>query len=244
MPPGTTTPARIVVLDTETTGFSPAEGHRIVEIGCVEMLDMRPGAGRQWYLNPDRDIPEEATRIHGITNAQVAQAPRFGDIAAEFLEFIGDAPLVIHNASFDLGFLNAELRLCRLTALSAQRAIDTVALARRRFPGATVNLDALCRRFNIDNTHRTFHGALLDSHLLAQVYVELTGGNQFRLDLPSRDDHAPTRDTPPSDSRMPQQARHWPMPEADARRHADYLDYLDKECGSRCLWRGTTPPAS
>ena len=170
---------REIVLDTETTGLDPAAGHRIVEVGALELLHHLPtGRTYQCYLNPEREMPEEAERIHGLSMQFLSDKPKFGEIAEEFLEFLGDANLVIHNASFDLKFLNAEFGLAGLTGIDLRRAVDTVQLARQRFPGAQVSLDALCKRFEIDNSARTFHGALLDCELLAEVYLELRGGRQ------------------------------------------------------------------
>jgi DNA polymerase-3 subunit epsilon len=175
---------REIVLDTETTGLDPFAGHRIVEIACLELHSHVPtGETFRVFINPERDMPEEAERIHGLSAEFLAGHPVFADIAQGFLDFIGDDPLVIHNAQFDLKFLNAELGTCGLPKIDAARAIDTVAIARQRFPGAQVNLDALCRRFEIDNSSRTFHGALLDCELLADVYLELSGGRQPGLDL-------------------------------------------------------------
>lgn len=176
---------REIVLDTETTGLSPADGHRIVEIGCVELFNHVP-TGEVWhrYINPERDMPMGAFQVHGLSEEFLAQHPVFAEHAGEFLDFIGDAKLVIHNAEFDMGFLNAELRLLGFPPLPMDRAVDTVKLARSRFPGAQASLDALCRRFGIDNSSRTKHGALLDAELLAEVYLELVGGRQpgFGLD--------------------------------------------------------------
>jgi DNA polymerase-3 subunit epsilon len=175
---------REIVLDTETTGLDPAAGHRIVELGCLELFNRVPTGERfHSYLNPERDMPEEAFRIHGLSQEFLAQHPPFAEVAEGFLAFLADAPLVIHNAEFDLGFLNAELAKAGLPLLDRGRAIDTVAMARRRFPGAQANLDALCRRFEIDNSARNLHGALLDCELLAEVYLELSGGRQPGLDL-------------------------------------------------------------
>jgi DNA polymerase-3 subunit epsilon len=175
---------REIVLDTETTGLDPAAGHRVVEIGCVELLHRLP-SGRQFrkYLNPERDMPEEARAVHGLTEEFLAGQPTFEAVVDEFLEFIGDAPLVIHNAQFDLKFLNAELGKLGKPGIEPARAIDTVAMARQRFPGAQASLDALCRRFEIDNASRDLHGALLDCQLLAEVYLELCGGRQPGFDL-------------------------------------------------------------
>ena len=175
---------REIVLDTETTGLDPAAGHRIVEIAGLELLNHVPtGRSYREYLNPERDMPEEAEKIHGLSSRFLADKPRFKEIAQAFLDFIGDAKLVIHNAQFDMKFLNAELKAVDLAPLASERAIDTVALARKRFPGAQVSLDALCRRFEIDNSARSFHGALLDCELLAEVYLELSGGRQPGLTL-------------------------------------------------------------
>jgi DNA polymerase-3 subunit epsilon len=173
---------REIVLDTETTGLDPEAGHRIVEIGCVELLNRLPtGRTFQTYVNPERAMPAEARAVHGLTDDFLAKRQVFADVARDFLIFIADSPLVIHNAEFDIGFLNAELARAGLPALARSRAVDTVALARRKFPGAPANLDALCRRFGIDNSDRQLHGARLDASLLAEVYLELTGGRQAGL---------------------------------------------------------------
>lgn len=175
---------REIVLDTETTGLSPKAGHRIVEIGCVELQNSVPtGKTYHQYINPERDMPDEAFRVHGLSEAFLAEKPVFADIVAEFMDFIGDAVLVIHNAEFDMRFINAELALCKRKTLPMERSVDTVAMAKKRFPGAQVNLDALCNRFEIDNSARTHHGALLDAELLAEVYIELLGGKQPTLVL-------------------------------------------------------------
>ena len=170
---------REIVMDTETTGLSPDEGHRIVEIGCVELLNHVPtGMVYHQYINPERDMPTEAFEVHGLSEERLSKEPVFAAIADDFIAFIGDAKLVIHNASFDMKFLNAELTWCGKPRLETERAIDTLAIARRKFPGAQASLDALCRRFNIDNSARELHGALLDSEILADVYLELIGGRQ------------------------------------------------------------------
>ena len=175
---------REVILDTETTGLDPEAGHRLVEVAGLELVNHVPtGRHIQQYINPERDMPEEAYRIHGLSTEFLAGFPVFPEVALDLLDFIGDSRLVIHNADFDLKFLNAELARAGHAALPASRATDTVALARRRFPGAQVSLDALCRRFEIDNAARTLHGALLDCELLAEVYLELRGGRQPGLDL-------------------------------------------------------------
>ncbi len=179
---------REIVLDTETTGLSPARGDRVVEIGCVELLHHLPtGNTYHVYLNPQRDMPEEAFNIHGLSGEFLSDKPLFADIAEDFLEFISDATLVIHNASFDMGFLNWELKAISRPALDDAQVLDTLAMARRKFAGASSSLDALCRRFHIDNSNRVKHGALLDSELLAEVYLELIGGAQPHLTLVSKD---------------------------------------------------------
>jgi DNA polymerase-3 subunit epsilon len=173
---------REIALDTETTGLDPASGHRVVEIGCVEMVGhIRTGNHFHTYLNPERDMPPEAERIHGLSSTFLKDKPTFKVVARAFLEFIGDAPLVIHNASFDLKFLNAELNALDLPLIDFARATDTVLIARKMFPGSPANLDALCKRFAIDLSARTKHGALLDAELLADVYLELNGGRQSSL---------------------------------------------------------------
>ena len=175
---------REIVLDTETTGLDPGSGHRIVEVACLELVNHIPSGRRfQRYLNPDRDMPDDAHAIHGLTAAFLADKPRFGDVAAELLAFIDGAPLVIHNAEFDMRFLNAELARLEQAPLASHQAVDTLHLARRKFPGSPASLDALCKRFNIDNSAREVHGALLDAELLAEVYLELIGGRQAGFDL-------------------------------------------------------------
>lgn len=170
---------REVVLDTETTGFDPETGDRIVEIGAVELMGhMATGRTYHQYINPERSMPEEAFQVHGLGDDFLRDKPKFAQIGQAFLDFIGDAKLVIHNASFDMKFLNAELKWMGLPQLPFDQAIDTLEIARKRFPGSPASLDALCRRFNIDNSARTLHGALLDSEILAEVYLELIGGRQ------------------------------------------------------------------
>ena len=175
---------REIVLDTETTGLDPGDGHRVVEIGCVEIVNLVP-SGRVWqqYVNPERSMPADAAAVHGLTDTFLADKPTFADIVDGFLDFLGEAPLVIHNAAFDMRFLNSELARLDRPPLAAARAVDTVQMARARFFGAPVNLDALCKRFAIDNSDRTLHGALKDAHLLAAVYLELRGGRQPGLTL-------------------------------------------------------------
>lgn len=176
--------SREIALDTETTGLSPNDGHRIIEIGCVELLNhISTGRTFQAYINPERDVPYEAFRVHGISEEFLADKPVFADIVDEFAQFIGESPLVMHNAPFDLGFINAELKRHGRSAIPASRTIDTVPLARQKFPGAPANLDALCKRFGVDLSARTLHGALKDAELLAEVYLELVGGREPGLVL-------------------------------------------------------------
>jgi DNA polymerase-3 subunit epsilon len=175
---------REIVFDTETTGLDPYQGDRLVEIGCVELVNGFPtGKSFHYYLNPERDVPEGAFKVHGLSAEFLKDKPLFADVVEEFLEFIADAPLVAHNAMFDLGFINAELERCKKALVQRDRLVDTLMLARRRYPGGQNNLDALCQRFSIDLSRRTKHGALLDAELLAEVYVELTGKRQARLSL-------------------------------------------------------------
>lgn len=173
---------REIVLDTETTGLDPYSGHKVVEIGCVELINhIRTGNHFHTYLNPERDMPPEAERIHGLSTKFLSDKPLFKTIAASFLEFLGDSPLVIHNAAFDMKFVNAELESAGFATLEMGRALDTVLMARQKFPGQPASLDALCKRFNIDLSARTKHGALLDAELLSDVYLELRGGRQAAL---------------------------------------------------------------
>lgn len=175
---------REIVFDTETTGLRPAEGHRLVEIGCVELLNHMPtGEVFHQYINPERDMPDGAFQVHGLSEQFLSDKPLFADVADAFLAFVGDAPLVAHNASFDMGFINAELEAIGRAPLPDSQSIDTMQIAKARFPGAQASLDALCRRFNVDNSAREKHGALLDAELLAEVYLELIGGREPGLIL-------------------------------------------------------------
>lgn len=223
---------REIVLDTETTGLSPQDGHRLVELGCIELFNhMATGKFFHTYLDPERDMPEGAEKIHGLSADFLRGKPKFADMADDFLAFIGEDPLVIHNASFDMGFINAELARIGRPALPMARAIDTLDIARRRFPGAQNNLDALCRRFNVDNSGRTKHGALLDSELLAEVYLELMGGRQPGLVLQAEIDAARVNGAEPVKS----QARPRPEPlparltEAEREAHATFVGALRGE---------------
>jgi DNA polymerase-3 subunit epsilon len=185
---------REVIFDTETTGLDPQKGDRLIEIGCIELVNRFPtGQVFHRYINPERDIPSEAFAIHGLSGEFLKGKPRFAEIVDELVSFLGDAPLVAHNAMFDLGFINAELARCNKALVERERLVDTLMLARRRHPGGANRLDDLCARYGIDNTHRTKHGALLDAELLAEVYLELIGGRQASLILVEASRHnAPT----------------------------------------------------
>src|SRR5712692_9235106 len=177
---------REIVLDTETTGLDPFQGHRLVEIGCIELVNRIPsGQSFHRYLNPERDVPAEAAAIHGLSSEFLKDKPFFAEIVDDLVAFIGDAPLVAHNALFDLAFLNAELERVGKTLVPRERLVDTLLLARRKYPGAPNRLDDLCTRYGIDNSRRTKHGALLDAELLAEVYLELIGARQAQLGLVS-----------------------------------------------------------
>lgn len=216
---------REIVMDTETTGLDPARGDRIVEIGAVELVHHVP-TGRHYhqYINPERDMPEEAFRVHGLSSAFLAGHPVFAAIVDDFLAFIDDSPLVIHNASFDLLFLNAELKRAGRRLFPAERAIDTLPIARRKFPGAPASLDALCRRFGVDGSARKLHGALLDSELLAEVYLHLKGGRQTDLGLSAVERHRPA-----AAASQPGQARpyrRFNVPEEELARHEAFIAKL------------------
>ncbi|MGE0753583.1 MAG: DNA polymerase III subunit epsilon [Alphaproteobacteria bacterium] len=214
---------REIVLDTETTGVDPYSGHRIVEIGCIELHGTMPtGKHFHVYLNPERDMPEEAFRVHGLSGDFLKDKPLFSEVVDAFMEFIGDSQLVIHNAQFDMRFINTELERLGFSPLPMSRSIDTVQMARRKFPGSPASLDALCRRFEIDLSARSLHGALLDAQLLADVYLELTGGRQALLDL-QRDKVQPVL---PGDEQVPRkilEARSFPVSPQELEAHASML---------------------
>ena len=224
---------RQVVLDTETTGLEPSQGHRVIEIGCLEILNRRvSGNTYHVYLNPERDIDAGAVQVHGLTREFLADKPRFGDIADEFLEFVRGAELVIHNAPFDVGFLDAEL--ARLQAGPVKRhcgVVDTLKLAKQLHPGQKNNLDALCKRYAVDNSGRAFHGALLDAQLLAEVYLAMTRGQEsLGIEV-----------APPPRAANAAATRRGPLrviraSEAERARHAAYLAGLAKECGEEPSW--------
>lgn len=218
---------REIVFDTETTGLSFTAGDRLVEIGCVEMVN-RVETGRTYhaYFHPERAMPAEAQRIHGLSDAFLSDKPKFHEKVDELLEFIGDSVLVAHNATFDFGFLNGELKKIGREVISLERMIDTVAMARQRHPGAKHSLDALCTRYGIDRSHRVLHGALLDAQLLCQVYVELTGGRQIGLTLVSDEDVViPVLDADPR-AAQPRPMRIFAPNEDDLARHAAFVAKL------------------
>ncbi|MEL6237463.1 MAG: DNA polymerase III subunit epsilon [Pseudomonadota bacterium] len=230
-----------IVFDTETTGLDPKSGDRMVEIGCVEMIG-RISTGNTFhaYYNPERDMPAEAEAVHGLSSSFLATKPLFSHSVDELLAFLGDAPLVAHNAGFDFGFLNAELERLGRAAISLDRMVDTVAIARKKHPGAKNSLDALCTRYGVDRSHRVKHGALLDAELLAQVYVELTGGRQIGLELAA--DPSPTSISAaailsPSGERAREKGHRPPRPHAasaeELARHTQFVSELEDAIWSR-----------
>ena len=224
---------REIILDTETTGLDPRNGDRIIEIACIELMNHLP-TGRHWqtYLNPECEVSVAALDVHGITDSFLKDKPVFAEVVTDFLEFIGDAPLVAHNAEFDIGFLNAELERLGFPRLAVTRSFCTVQLARRKFPGAPASLDALCKRFSIDNSARTKHGALLDAELLAEVYLELVGGRQAGLELGAGVVSAVMAvGAPPADATVRPPRPHAPSA-AELAAHAALLDRLNDP-----LWR-------
>ncbi len=231
---------REIVFDTETTGLSPAGGDRMVEIGCVEIFN-RVETGRHFhaYFNPERDMPFEAEAVHGLTAIFLSDKPRFGEKADELLNFIEDAPLVAHNATFDFGFLNFELERCGRSTVEISRMVDTLTIARSRHPGVKHSLDALCMRFGIDRSHRVKHGALLDAQLLAQVYVELTGGRQIGLGLVTEAGPvAVPQSARPVTTREPRPPRpHLPQNE-ELERHRAFIAKLSKPLWERFVGSG------
>jgi len=229
---------REIVLDTETTGLDPARGDRLVEIGCVELVNRMPtGEEYHCYINPEREVPEDAVRIHGLTNAMLADKPVFAEVSQDFEKFIGGAPLVIHNAAFDMKFLNAELAWVGHAELPMERAIDTLTIARKKYPGAQNSLDALCRRFDIDNSGRDLHGALIDSYLLAEVYLELTGGRQPGLVF----DMNRARQSRANAKRTERRERSVPLkPLVTETDLAAHRDFVETELGEKALWLQTS----
>lgn len=225
---------REIVLDTETTGFDPEKGDRIVEIGAVELFNhMATGKTYHEYINPERDMPEEAFKVHGLGNEFLADKPKFAEIGQAFLDFIGDAKLVIHNAAFDVKFLNAELGWMGAPKIEWARAIDTLEMARKKFPGSPATLDALCRRYNIDNSARTLHGALLDSEILAEVYLELIGGRQPDFALSN---NAGATNSNETEAWVPR-PRPNPLPSRISDKETAAHDAFVKALGDDAIWR-------
>src|SRR5579864_206607 len=230
---------REIVLDTETTGLDPLRGDRLVEIGCVEIFNRMPtGQTFHRYFNPQRDMPAEAFAVHGLSTEFLATKPLFWEVVEEFLAFIGDAPLVIHNASFDISFINAELDRIKRPPILRERLVDTLLLARRKHPGVSNRLDDLCSRYAIDNSRRTKHGALLDSELLAEVYIDLIGARQSQLVLASETSDARAGnhgDTPRRQREIPLVAR---VSDADREAHRAFVTTL----GDKPIWNDYLPP--
>ena len=231
---------REIIFDTETTGIDPKQGHRMVEIGCAELVDRMPtGETFHAYYNPDRDMPAEAEAIHGLSAQFLADKPRFSDEVDSFLAFVGEDKLVAHNAGFDFAFLNAELELCAREPICLTRKIDTLEMARRKNPGGKHSLDALCSRYGVDRTHRVFHGALLDAELLAQVYIELTGGRQIAMGLVA-DEAAEGSDADatvvsliPSPDRQKRPVRPHSASVQELERHAAFLERIARPIWNR-----------
>lgn len=225
---------REIVLDTETTGFDTESGDRIVEIGAVELMGhVATGETYHQYINPERAMPDEAFQVHGLGDDFLRDKPKFAQVGQAFLDFIGTSKLIIHNAAFDIKFLNAELKWMGLPQIPWERAVDTLAIARKRFPGSPASLDALCRRFGIDNASRTLHGALLDSEILAEVYLELIGGRQPDFALSAK----PERKVGDTNSDWTVRPRTTPLPsrlsEDEAAAHAEFISKL----GDDSIWK-------
>ena len=225
---------REIVLDTETTGFEPDQGDRIVEIGAVELMGHMPtGKTFHVYIDPERSMPDEAFQVHGLGDDFLRGKPKFAEVGQNFLDFVGDSRMIIHNAAFDMKFLNAELKWMGLRQLPWDQALDTLAIARKRFPGSPASLDALCRRFGIDNSNRTLHGALLDSEILADVYLELIGGRQPDFGLSAQSSGTQTQ----SETDWRPQPRPAPLParitEEEAAAHAAFVERL----GDGAVWK-------
>lgn len=234
---------RQIVLDTETTGLEPAEGHKIIEIGCVELVNRRlTGNHYHQYIKPNREIDAGAMEVHGITNEFLADKPLFGDVVHDFLEFIGDSELVIHNAPFDLGFLDHEIKLFDASLQNVTqrcKVLDTLVMARKKHPGQKNNLDALCRRYTVDNSQRDLHGALLDAEILADVYLLMTGGQRnLALGGAGSDDG----DGLGEDDQIIRLDENRPKlrviraNDDELKRHHEKLEALDKTSGGNCLW--------
>tara|TARA_Y100001933_G_scaffold126420_1_gene126175 strand:- start:21 stop:692 length:672 start_codon:yes stop_codon:yes gene_type:complete len=214
---------REIILDTETTGLDPNMGHRLVEIGAIELINHTPtGVSYQTYINPEREVDPGAQEVHGLTNKFLEQHPTFEVVSDEFMNFLSDSTIVIHNAPFDLAFINMELERLGKAPLTFDRVIDTLVLARKKFPGAQASLDALCRRFAIENRHRELHGALVDAALLADVYIELIGGKEPTLGLSAKKAKTVAVDT----TRAYQKSRSFPVPEEELELHRAFVKTL------------------
>ncbi len=225
---------REIVLDTETTGLDPFQGHRLVEIGCIELVNRIPsGQSFHRYLNPERDVPSEAAAIHGLSSEFLKDKPFFAEIVDDLVAFIGDAPLVAHNALFDLAFLNAELERVGKTLVPRERLVDTLLLARRKYPGAPNRLDDLCTRYGIDNSRRTKHGALLDAEILAEVYLELIGARQAQLILVETGNATPGAQAGPAAIRVRADTLAPRLTAAEREAHLAFVATL----GENAIWR-------
>ena len=222
---------REIVLDTETTGLSPESGDRVVEIGCVELINHVPTSNTfQVYLNPEKQMDPGAEKVHGLTNEFLVDKPKFIDVADDFLSFIGSSTLVAHNADFDVGFLNSELSRAKKEKIKTNRVVDTLKIARTKYPGARNSLDALCKRFSIDNSNRELHGALLDSELLAEVYLELVGGKEPNLELSSITRSPVNRINKSYISQLSRKKKLEPrVSEADEKNHKEFLSSFPKQ---------------
>ncbi len=215
---------REIVFDTETTGFHPEEGDKLVEIGAVELLNHVPtGVQFHQYINPERDMPEDAFKVHGLSTEFLKDFPTFKDVAKDWLDFVGDAKLVAHNASFDMKFVNFELKGLGYEELSWDRVVDTLEIARKLFPGARVNLDALCRRYGVDNTSRTLHGALLDAQLLAEVYLEMLGGQEPSMLMEEKKISKHSDADFIRQKRVFREPRPFPLSEEEIKAHEDFI---------------------
>ncbi|MCE3255112.1 MAG: polymerase epsilon subunit [Rickettsiaceae bacterium] len=216
---------REICLDTETTGLDPKDGHRIIEIGCIEIIGkVRTGKSFHVYINPEREVPEEAVKIHGITGEFLKDKPKFLEVVKDFLAFIADSKLVIHNAGFDMKFINHHLRGCNLEIIERGNVVDTLEIARNKFPGAGNSLDALCKRFSIDASRRVKHGALLDAELLADIYIELMGGNQISMfDIGFEAKKTIQKDDKISTDSSSYPERKFPLNEEEIKAHKDFI---------------------
>lgn len=224
---------REVVFDTETTGFEYAKGDRLVEIGAVELINHMPtGVTYHQYINPEREVPEEVVKVHGLTYEFLKDYPTFDKVAKEWLDFVGDAVLVAHNASFDMNFVNYELKQIGLPEMSWDKCVDTLEIARLLFPGARCSLDALCKRFEIDNSSRTFHGALLDAQLLSEVYLELLGGKEPSLLLDAKKEKKQAAETTDNVARSYREPRLFALSDEELAQHKEFLETKIKDA----LW--------